>query len=130
MSRVVWGVLSLTAAGIGLIVTIILFFEYLSVKSDYDTYCTGFVGALAELGGAGEDCDSLKSYMDILILLTILFGIGSLTTLILGIVLLAGTNKPQYVIVQGQSTTPNTNYVVSTQRNIVHQIGKPPDGKY
>ena len=129
MSRVVWGVLSLSTALIGLIVTIILFFEYLSVKSDYDTYCTGFVGALAELGGAGEDCNSLKSYMNILIILNIIFGIVSLITLILGIVLVAGGNKPQYVIVQGQNTTPNTNYVVNTQGNNVHQIGKPPNGK-
>ena len=129
MSRVVWGVLSLIAAGIGLIITLFLFFEYLSAQSDYEKYCTGLVGALADLGGAGDDCDSLKSYVEILILLTILFGIGSFVALILGIVLVAGGSKPQYVIIQGQNTAPNSNYVVGNQGENVHQVGKPPYGK-
>ena len=129
MSRVVWGVLSLIAAGIGLIITLLIFSEYLSAQSDYDTYCTGFVGALADLGGAGDDCNSLKSYVEFLLIVTILFAMGTLIAIILGIVLVAGGDKPQYVIIQGQSTIPNSNYVLQNQVKSIHQVEKSLDGK-
>ena len=129
MSRVVWGVLFLTAAGIGLIATLLIFSEYLNAQSDYETYCTGFVGALADLGGAGEDCNSLKSYVEFVLIVTIFFAIGTLIAIILGIVFIAGGSKPQYVIIQGQNTMPSSNYVLHNQVKSVHRVEKTLDGK-
>ena len=129
MSRVVWGVLSLIAAGIGLIITLLIFSEYLTAQSDYETYCTGLVGAIADLGGAGDDCNSLKSYVEFLLFVTIIFAIGTLVAIILGIVLVAGGSKPQYVIIQGQNTIPNSNYILQNQIKSVHQVEKTSDGK-
>ena len=129
MSRAVWGVLSLIASGIGLIITLLIFSEYLTAQSDYETYCTGLVGALADLGGAGDDCNSLKSYVEFLLFVTIIFAIGTLVAIILGIVLVAGGSKPQYVIIQGQNTIPNSNYILQNQVKSVHQVEKTSNGK-
>ena len=129
MSRVVWGVLSLITAGIGLIITLLIFSEYLTAQSDYETYCTGLVGAIADLGAAGDDCNSLKSYVEFLLFVTIIFAIGTLVAIILGIVLVAGGSKPQYVIIQGQNTIPNSNYILKNQVKSVHQVEKTSDGK-
>jgi len=131
------GVLSLVAAGICLVIALIAWLEYSSVKSEYDQYCTGFLGALVKIGDGGQSCEDAKTYLDILTFAWIAFGGVGCGTGILGIVLVSSSGGRQQVIFVQQKPQyiPQTQFVPHHQQDThyqppVNRYPPPPPSKY
>ncbi|MFL2968111.1 MAG: hypothetical protein ACJZ6A_03070 [Candidatus Poseidoniaceae archaeon] len=129
MSKKVVGVLSLVAAGICLLIALIAWLEYSSVKSDYDEYCTGFLGALVRIGDGGQSCEDAKKYLDFLTFAWVCFGGVGCGTGILGIVLVSSNGNQQKVIFVQQQPQfiPQPQFVPQQQQVRQYQ---PPPPKY
>tara|TARA_B100001250_G_scaffold11149_1_gene9665 strand:+ start:917 stop:1372 length:456 start_codon:yes stop_codon:yes gene_type:complete len=129
VSKKVVGVLSLVAAGICLLIALIAWLEYSSVKSDYDEYCTGFLGALVRIGDGGQSCEDAKKYLDFLTFAWVCFGGVGCGTGILGIVLVSSNGNQQKVIFVQQQPQfiPQPQFVPQQQQVRQYQ---PPPPKY
>ena len=129
MSKTVWGILSLIAAGMCGLIALICLVEYLSVKAEYDQYCTGITGALVEIGGGGQTCDEAETYLGILTFILLCCGVIGILLGILGIVLLATSNKQQQVMVIPQTGVQYVQpHQVQNQHIPPQTIQKPPPG--
>ena len=129
VSKTVWGILSLIAAGMCGLIALICLAEYLSVKAEYDQYCTGITGVLVEIGGGGQTCDEAETYLGILTFILLCCGVTGIVLGILGIVLLATSNKQQQVMIIPQTGVQYVQpHQVQNQHIPPQTIQKPPPG--
>tara|TARA_Y100000589_G_C26636859_1_gene420394 strand:- start:45 stop:458 length:414 start_codon:yes stop_codon:yes gene_type:complete len=129
VSKTVWGILSFTTAGVCGLFALICLIEYLNVKAEYDQYCTGFVGVIVEIGGGGQTCDEAEVYLGILTFSWLCCGFTGVGLGILGIVLLATSNKQQQVLLVPQTGVQYVQpHQVQNQYIPPQTIQKPPPG--
>ena len=129
VSRTVWGILSFITAGVCVLIALISLMEYLSVKAEYDQYCTGIIGVFVEIGGGGQTCDEAEAYLGFLTFSWLCCGAASVGLGILGIVLLATSNKQQQVMFVPQTGVQYVQpHQVQNQYIPPQTIQKPPPG--
>ena len=129
VSKTVWGILSFITAGVCVLVALVCLIEYLSLKAEYDQYCTGIERVLVEIVGGGHTCDVAETYLGILNFSWLCCGVTGIGLGILGIVLLATSDKQQQVVLIPQTGVQYVQpHQVQNQYIPPQTIQKPPPG--